>query len=449
MSSRADPLIEANSRNTGVSCCVDGDWLRKFSRHRHSPNLLVFAIALTASAGALAEEPRPEGMKGWWYYISLFASGYAGGPQEACRLSAANHFDVKLSSMKPSPLPKPIFHCFYKNPIGGRVSDYALTRLYCESGYTAKSPGVCVKKPEAPRPPSCKADEPGYGVSNPVAVASGAKVQSETDFPGAPNGTLRITRTYRTLRDGGAGQSAGQAWSFSFDRNFTLVFAVIARAGDPPESVTGAFGDGSSFEFNLRDSGVYVSKYDKRESLKSLNAAFDDWMLTTRDGSIERYKKVDGKFLLVSSHSKEGVGQFYTYGPDNKLATIVDASGRTLKVTWTGEAVASIVGPTGSIRYGYEMDKFDEEALFTGAERLATVEFYDEVDRLLSTKRYHYEDPYNRYLLTGITDENGARFATYAYNGSGQTVLSEHAGGAYRHTFAYPEEKKRIITDPL
>ena len=405
------------------------------------------------SGGARADDPKPmpKGMKGWWHAISLnpTTSGYVRTPEEGCGQNAAYHWGTPLLSMQAADTPKPRFNCYYKNPVGGKVSNYGDTHLECEPGYTPKAPGVCVKWAEAPRPPSCSPDQPGFALANPVAVASGSKVQTETDFPGLPNGALRITRTYRTLRDGGTGQSAGQAWSFSFDRGFAAVAALFGRAGDPPASVNGAFGDGSSFDFYRSDSGGFVSRYDKRQTLQSQNATFDDWMLTTGEGTIERFKKINGKFLLISSHTKEGVGQFYTYTPDNKLTTIADASGRMLTVTWAGSAVESITGATGSVRYRYEMAKSSEDAPIPGTERLTAVDAFDQDERRLTTKSYHYEDPHNRHLLTGISDENGARFATYAYNESGQAILSEHAGGVNRYTFAYPEKKKRIVTDPL
>ena len=177
------------------------------------------AVAVATCAGAHAEETTSEGGKGWWYYIAPNTSGYADTAAEACARSAANHWGTPLLSIRPSDLPKPIFECFYKNPIGGRVFDYTHTQLVCDIGYTPKAPGVCVKWAEPSRPVGGGPDQPGYTCANPVAVSSGAKVQSETDLPGLPNGALRITRTYRTLRESGAGQSAGQTWSFSFDRH--------------------------------------------------------------------------------------------------------------------------------------------------------------------------------------------------------------------------------------
>ena len=415
---------------------------------RYQKLMVAMSLGVATSLGAQAAESMPKGMKGWTYYISLHKMGYVRTPQQACALNAANHFGVELNYMMPSPLPKPIYECYYRNPFGGLLFNYGNTILHCEAGYTTATPGACVKWAEPPRPPSCSPGKPGYAVGNPVAVASGAKVQTETDVPGSPNGTLRIARTYRTLRMGGSGQSGGQGWSFSFDRHFSLAYSSL-RPPAIPEAVTGTFGDGTYFEFSQQAPGVYVSKLDKRESLRSTGAAADDWMLTTRDGSIERYKKVNRKLVLVSSHTGEGLGQLYTYGPDDKLATIADGSGRSLTVSWAGDAVASISGATGSVHYGYELEKASDGSEIAQTERLATVAFHDAGNVLQSTRRYHYEDPNYRHLLTGITDENGARFATYAYNEFGQAVLSEHAGGADRYTFAYPDKAKRIITDPL
>jgi YD repeat-containing protein len=42
----------------------------------------------------------------------------------------------------------------------------------------------------------------------------------------------------------------------------------------------------------------------------------------------------------------------------------------------------------------------------------------------------------NAGLLTGITDENGNRFATWAYDSQNRAILSEHAGGERTYTLA-------------
>jgi YD repeat-containing protein len=60
-------------------------------------------------------------------------------------------------------------------------------------------------------------------------------------------------------------------------------------------------------------------------------------------------------------------------------------------------------------------------------------------------RRYHYEDARYPQGLTGITDEAGVRYATYAYQ-AGRVVSEQHAGGADRVDFAY-NGNRTTITD--
>lgn len=410
---------------------------------------LTLCAAVVQGAKAGDEDKMPEGMRGWTYHIGYNKGGFASTPSDACIRTALNHFGVGLHAMIRRPDVKAGYDCVYKNPIGGLVWGYTPTYLHCNAGYAEQAPGICVKWAEPPRPSSCDPDQAGFAYGNPVQVSSGAKVQTETDLPGMPNGVLRIDRTYRSLRANGAGQSAGHSWSFSFDRSFILEKGLYDSASIPPAAVRGTFADGASFVFVRQPSGEYLSTYDRGETLRNLDAVFDDWVLTTSAGSTERFKKINGKYLLVSAHTREGHAQFYSYSPDNKLATVSDTAGRTLTVTWAGDTVSAINGAAGSVRYGYEMEQSAAGTEIPGTERLATVEYYDEQERLLAARRYHYEHTSYRYLLTGITDENGVRFATYAYDDAGRAISSEHAGGANRFSFTYPEKTKRIITDPL
>lgn len=389
----------------------------------------------------------PEGMVGWWHYIGGTGakSGFAKSPGEACTLNARNHFQSPLYFMTPVSGGNPVYHCGYKHSWIDQVSAYSPTQLFCKAGYFPRWPGVCVKWAETPQPTSCSPSDPGNVVGNPVVVSSGAKVQAETDIPGLDRGALRVTRTYRTFRETGKGQSGGQGWSFSFDRDFF----TDATGNRSPYRVGLSSGDGSYSEFVLRTTGEYKLNHGKRQTLQSVSDTFDEWIHTTEGGDIERYKKVDGKFLFLSTHFRGGGAQFYSYGADNKLVAIADSNGRSLSIAWDGDVVASITGAGGTVRYEYEPATVLDDKAVPGTSRLVAVNFYDDADKLGGSKKYHYEDEDFPYLLTGVTDENGARYATYAYNRSGQAVLSEHAGGVDRYKYSYPEQGKRFITDPL
>jgi RHS repeat-associated protein len=409
---------------------------------------IVFAPKEVRAQRADPAPGMPKGTIGWWYYNGTLEqpSGYAASPEEACPLTARNHLSTDLLDMYPLETPTPHFDCVYRNPFGGRVWSYGMTHLRCEPGFTPQWPGVCVERPEISLPPTCSRSEPGYANGNPVIVSSGAKVQSEIDLRASPNGALDVIRSYRTLRNTGGAQSAGLGWSLFFDRSF---HAFTSPGETRPYKIIIVRGDGAYSEFISKNTGPFISRYERKEVLESLNNEYTDWLLTTAGGQMDRFKKVGDKFLLVSTHSREGGVQSFEYRADQKLASISDVSGRTLRMTWTGKVLAAVSSTDEEVRYRYDFASRDNDSLVPGTERLVGVDFLDAAGASAGSRQYHYEHPDQRYLLTGITDEKGIRFATYAYNDAGQAVLSEHAGGVNRHTFSYSEEKKRIVTDPL
>lgn len=189
-----------------------------------------------------------------------------------------------------------------------------------------------------------------------MQLASGSKVQSEVDLIAGPGILLRIGRTYRSFRRNWKAQAAGTAWSFSFDRDFT----IVGGGGGTAPVVAGVFGDGSSYTFEPR-SGQFVSLYDKRLSLKALSSAYDDWILTKIDGQVERYKKINGVFRMVSAHRPDGESAVFSYDGDNQLVLISDAHGRSVKIVWH-QGVDSIEGPSGIVRYEYQRATVPGEA---------------------------------------------------------------------------------------
>ncbi|MCY0914226.1 RHS repeat-associated core domain-containing protein [Massilia antarctica] len=286
----------------------------------------------------------------------------------------------------------------------------------------------------------------GEAAGNPVQFISGAKVQHETDLDGGAIDALRVQRTYRSVRDSGAGQSAGVGWSFSFERVFSAPKDMIGKARS---TVAGALSDGSHFEFQRQSDGTYKSVYDRSADLEVQGTDDAVWLVTTLDGTVERYLRNGDDFRLSSVHTRTGMATYYTYDTKNQLSKIVDTSGRSLTIAWDGDVIVLISSATGSVRYEYERTVIDSYPAIEGTARLIGVHYLDRSGIETSSRAYHYEDANDRFLLTGITDEHGKRFATYAYNGDGQAVLTEHAGAAQRYAFAYPSRNSRVVTDPL
>jgi YD repeat-containing protein len=62
-------------------------------------------------------------------------------------------------------------------------------------------------------------------------------------------------------------------------------------------------------------------------------------------------------------------------------------------------------------------------------------------------RTYHYENASFPNALTGITDENGNRFATWSYDAQGRAISSEHAGGAERVDISYNADGTTTVID--
>lgn len=284
-------------------------------------------------------------------------------------------------------------------------------------------------------------------MGNPVILVTGTKIQQERDIGGNQWGTLEIGRTYRYARDPVHVPTAGSLWSFSFERQFQV---VDSTAGFPPSRITITSGDGHSIIFN-RIGTVYSPDIASADTLHPLTPNFDEWAYRTASGRLEHYKKINSKYLLMSISRKDGSGSHFSYDENGKLNAIGDSFGRTLTVAWQDDsAIASISSPEFSVVYQYDQLQHEDGAKVTGMQRITSVQINDADGVSQGTRQYHYGEGWpDWFYLTGISDENNVRFATYTYDAEGRVSRSEHAGGAQRYDFSYPTDTSRIVIDPL
>ena len=97
---------------------------------------------------------------------------------------------------------------------------------------------------------------------------------------------------------------------------------------------------------------------------------------------------------------------------------------------------------------------------FTSGLTYSYVNFSSAGDQLLSTvtyatspathQTYLYENANYPYALTGITDENGNRYATWGYDATGRGILSQ-LSGAVNYTSVYYDDTtgNRVVKGPL
>ena len=428
---------------------------KSFCRPPFSIFRVVFlSVLVCVLAGMLApvraQSTPPEGTTGW-LYIDWAHSGlephYAPDPLTACmNYSTAGPYHG-LHHIEPFRTTLTSYRCWLHradNP--GAPPASWMTALICATGYVPRFPGVCIKFAEPPPPPSCSNSDPGFSLANPVMLTAGAKVQHEIDLRGNQFGSLQIERTYRTVRVPSSAPAAGYVWSFSFERQLSV---EAADNGRPPNSVSLLSGDGTQTDFRELG-GRYVADAPSH-TLAPLTGTFDEWIHTNPSGKLDHFRKSGPRYLLISSTTKEGNSTLYSYDDAGKLDKISDAFGRVLTVKWHDEySIESINGVDASVHYTYERFGLPDGLRLPGLQRLTNARVTDAGGALLGERQYHYGDDWATWFsLTGITDENNNRYATYSYDAGGRVVRSEHAGGADRYDFSYPSDSSRIVADPL
>lgn len=256
-------------------------------------------------------------------------------------------------------------------------------------------------------------------IGNPCDPASGNKSQTEVDFGSNAMG-VEVVRVYNSSEVEDVGFGVG--WTSTFHKRLVVdsnnVIAVRENGRGDPWTKAG---------------GLWSSDAD---SPYLLSEHANGYTLTLKSGERELY---DFFGRIQSETRLSGRETQYAYDAGGRLVSVTGPFGHAFHLTYNGSGrVASVTDPGGrTYLYGYDDNG-----------NLERVEYPDSGLRL-----YHYEDADLLNHLTGITDENGDRYATYAYDRSGRTVSSEHSvteNGVpqERYSFDYSEASTTVVTDP-
>ncbi len=257
------------------------------------------------------------------------------------------------------------------------------------------------------RPLECPSTGPSQTPGNPCDVTNGDKTQSETDYSG---NNLSFTRTYhsKTLP---ATAGAGQGWTHNFAGK--LLFS-----GSTP---TGLVRPRGYVEQLYLASGAYISLSGSGTRVAQVGT---QWVATLSNGSEEIYSST-GRLEQLKDAAGRTTTLSYT---NNRVSLITGPFGHTLQLAYTNGLLASVVDPAGqSIAYEYTNGN------------LTKVTYQD-----TSFRVYHYENTTFPHHLTGITDENGNRYSTYAYDATGRAQSSQHAGGAGLISLVYNSSSTEV-----
>ncbi len=255
------------------------------------------------------------------------------------------------------------------------------------------------------------------------------------------------------------------------------------KGAPPPESCIGnpinfAIGNKYQLDVDYRSNNSEVPGFSRyynsldglwRHSYSShLRIAVGALSLVHADGR-ESFFKVDGG-VVTGSPTETGLlvkrenGWIYTYDDNQRL--IFDAAGRLIetfdafggrqRLSYAGGEII-VTGENGqSITFTEDVQHQPLSFFKNDVEILYTYDANKHLARLTRNRgpqgerrEFHYEDPNNSGLLTGITDSRGVRFATWSYDGQGRAITSQHSNGAGFVEVAYSSDGSRIVTNEL
>jgi len=280
--------------------------------------------------------------------------------------------------------------------------------------------GNVISNPSSPCQVASNDAAPTPHVSNPINVATGNKFQTETDIACAAHTGLNLTRYYNSQDT--TASPFGKGWHSSWHHGLKL----------NGNTVTVTRGDGRQDIFTNNGAGVYTADADVTSTLTAVgsNGSVTGWQLKLADDSVETYL-FGGQ--LASITTREGRTTTFAYDTNSNVTSVTGPFGHVMSFAYDASGhVSQARSPDGTV-YAYTYDANNN---------LTSVTYPDG-----KRKQYLFENTAFPNALTGIIDENGVRFATYAYDTQGRAISTEHAGGAERTTVAYNADGTSTVTD--
>lgn len=282
-------------------------------------------------------------------------------------------------------------------------------------------------------PPSCDGGGPASqpdpdalaGAGNPINLINGNKYQREVDMPPLPGVLgLEIVRHYNSALASERSPNGllGRGWRLSYETELTAV--------GPTVQILQA--DGRRLIFNRDPSNPSLcAGNDPAQGTIGIESGAQGPAYTWRwPNGRQLHFNSRGQLLDIRAASGEALSLLRA--PDGKLLRITDPQGRQLRLEYLNRATAakndqfrglqSIDSPLGHFEYRYE-------ATAARSTLANLTEVLYPQGSIPSGRRYHYEDPQHRTLLTGIslvsTGGSDQRIARYDYNAQGEAIRTQ------------------------
>ena len=347
----------------------------------------------------------------------------AGGPDES--VTDLEGLTVRPDYMPPPLMPPPLYIDIggYGNTNSGYTSGYS------GSGGSSTSTGVDASEPECGGALQGGAFKVQSG--NPVLLATGNKIEPETDFASQGEMGLTLTRTYNHFWQGAG--LFGKHWVSSFDYKLTFGEGALNACYPRPGGGTCGIGantvihawrpTGGAVKYIRASDGVF---YEDAPSplAKIVPQANDTFVLYGKSGQTETYSSAGYVSHVRNEH---GIGWTFSYTNGTYPLRVTHTSGRYVEFTWTNGQLTSVRDPNGGYHgYAYNANQFG-----LGLHRLTAV---SRPGTPAATVAYHYEHA-DATALTGKSF-NGARYSRFTYSADGFATSTEH-NGQEKYTFSY------------
>jgi RHS repeat-associated protein len=279
--------------------------------------------------------------------------------------------------------------------------------------------------------------------ADPINTATGNKFQQETDF--ALNHWLTFRRFYNSS-DTVSPATLGAQWRHSFNRSLAI----------PSGNIEGSIAilerpDGKRETFTKKGS-QWISDPDIPDTLVEIDGVDGqpvNYVIFV--AGLKQFETYSTSGLLQSVRDESGLTSSFIYSSADTPSNIAPRAGLLLKVTDPyGRAInfkydyssriAQIILPGGeSVKYSYDADS-----------NLVSARYPDGKER-----QYIYGEfaltswVYLPHALTGVIDEQGARFESTGYDVDGRAVTSRFAEGASTTSIIYKTDGSASLKMPL
>jgi hypothetical protein len=267
----------------------------------------------------------------------------------------------------------------------------------------------------------------------PIDLGSGNVFDQVTDYETAGQNKLSLIRYYNSLETTGTyATGMGVGWRTNYDRYLHIInpAAIVGVVAERP--------DGQQVSFTS-NSGTYTP--DSDVDLK-LTVSGTTWTLTDQNDNSEIYFTSGSEGVLQSITQRNKYTQALTRS-HGQIAYVSDSYSRKLTFGYSSGLLTTVSTPEFTSGLTYSYVNFSS----TGTNLLQTVTYATSPS---THQTYLYENTSFPYALTGITDENGNRYATWGYDGTGRGILSELAGAVNYTSVSYDDTTgNRIVKGPL